>query len=52
MKLVVKVISTFILVFTGCGVAMVNAINDGKVTPMGVSIAFGHAFGLIVTIMI
>lgn len=46
--LVAEVISTFILVFTGCGAAMVNAISDGKVTPMGVSIVFG----LVVTVMI
>ena len=48
MQLVAEVISTFILVFTGCGAAMVNAISDGKVTPMGISIAFG----LVVMIMI
>lgn len=47
-KLVAEVISTFILVFTGCGAAMVNAISNGKVTPVGISIAFG----LVVTIMI
>jgi len=47
-QLVAEVISTFILVFTGCGSAMVNAISDGKVTPVGISIAFG----LVITIMI
>lgn len=47
-KAVAEVISTFILVFTGCGAAMVNEISNGKVTAVGVSLAFG----LVVTIMI
>ncbi|KAG0592133.1 hypothetical protein KC19_1G227800 [Ceratodon purpureus] len=47
-KVVAEVISTFILVFTGCGAAMVNTISDGKVTPVGISLVFG----LVVTIMI
>jgi aquaporin NIP len=47
-KLVAEVISTFILVFTGCGSAMVNEISSGQVTHVGVSLAFG----LVITIMI
>lgn len=47
-KLVAEVISTFILVFTGCGAVMVNAISNGKVTPVGISLVFG----LVITIMI
>lgn len=47
-QLVAEVISTFILVFTGCGAVMVNAISNGKVTPVGISLVFG----LVITIMI
>lgn len=47
-KLIAEVISTFILVFMGCGAAMVNVISNGKVTPVGISLSFG----LVVTIMI
>lgn len=46
--MVAEIISTFILVFTGCGAVMVNEISNGKVTSVGVSLAFG----LVVTIMI
>ena len=48
MQVIAEVISTFILVFAGCGAAMVNEISNGKVTAVGVSLAFG----LVVTIMI
>lgn len=47
-QLIAEVISTFILVFMGCGAAMVNVISNGKVTPVGISLSFG----LVVTIMI
>jgi glycerol uptake facilitator-like aquaporin len=43
-----EVISTFILVFTGCGSAMVDTKSHGQVTHVGVSVSFG----LVVTIMI
>ncbi|CAM6037175.1 unnamed protein product [Sphagnum compactum] len=47
-KLAAEVISTFILVFGGCGSVMVDAKSNGQVTHVGVSIAFG----VVVTTMI
>ncbi|CAK9193970.1 unnamed protein product [Sphagnum troendelagicum] len=43
-----EVISTFILVFSGCGAAMADAKSHGEVTHVGVSLAFG----LVIMIMI
>ncbi|CAM6018287.1 unnamed protein product [Sphagnum balticum] len=47
-KLGAEVISTFILVFSGCGAAMADAKSHGEVTHVGVSLAFG----LVIMIMI
>lgn len=48
LQLAAEVISTFILVFGGCGSVMVDAKSNGQVTHVGVSIAFG----VVVTTMI
>jgi aquaporin NIP len=48
LQLGAEVISTFILVFSGCGAAMADAKSHGEVTHVGVSLAFG----LVIMIMI
>lgn len=48
LQLGAEVISTFILVFSGCGAAMADAESHGEVTHVGVSLAFG----LVIMIMI
>ncbi|CAM6085994.1 unnamed protein product [Calypogeia fissa] len=40
-KIGAEIISTFILVFTGCGAAVVDAKSHGVVTHVGVSLSFG-----------
>jgi len=51
-EIVVELIGTFILVFAGTGAVMVNAISDGAITHLGISLVFGavvaaliYAFG-------
>lgn len=48
LQLGAEIISTFILVFTGCGAAVVDAKSHGSVSHLGVSIAFG----IVIMIMI
>ncbi|MCX7642337.1 MAG: MIP family channel protein [Armatimonadetes bacterium] len=40
-KLVAEFVGTFALVFIGCGSVIADSITDGKVTPVGISLAFG-----------
>ncbi|MCS7186117.1 MAG: MIP family channel protein [Armatimonadetes bacterium] len=47
-KLVAEFVGTFALVFIGCGAVIADGVTDGKVTPLGISLAFG----LTVTVMI
>lgn len=47
-KVGAELISTYILVFCGCGAAMVDTTSKGAITHLGVSMAFG----LVVMIMI
>jgi hypothetical protein len=47
-KVGAELIATFVLVFGGCGAVMVDAKSGGKVTHVGVALAFGLA----ITIMI
>lgn len=47
-KIGAELISTYILVFAGCGAAMVDVKRDGAITHLGVS----AAFGIVVMIMI
>lgn len=40
-KLVAEFVGTFALLFIGCGAVIANGITNGKVTPVGISLAFG-----------
>ncbi|MDW8029099.1 MAG: MIP family channel protein [Armatimonadota bacterium] len=40
-KLVAEFVGTFALVFIGCGSVIADSITNGKVTPVGISLAFG-----------
>lgn len=40
-KLVAEFVGTFALVFIGCGAVIADGVTNGKVTPVGISLAFG-----------
>lgn len=40
-KLVAEFVGTFALVFIGCGSVIADGITNGKITPVGISLAFG-----------
>ena len=48
MQAVAEAIATFALVFVGCGAQMVNEISGGKVTLVGVALAFGIVLSVMV----
>jgi aquaporin Z len=46
-----EAIGTFILVFAGTGAVMVNALADGKITHLGVSLVFGAVVAALIYTM-
>jgi aquaporin NIP len=40
-KLVAEAVGTFILIFAGCGVVMVNDLTGGMITIVGIALVWG-----------
>ena len=48
MQVVAEAIATFALIFVGCGAIMVNETSGGKVTLVGVALAFGIVLSIMI----